>query len=117
MISGARLSPGRLAIDYVAKLGGVREASVVGTRLLTCPVHAALANGMLAHADETDDSHAPSRNHPGCAVIPAALAVGESVHAGGEAAHSERSFWATMSPRVSIMRSALTHLPRPRGLP
>jgi 2-methylcitrate dehydratase PrpD len=39
---------------------------------------------MLAHADETDDSHAPSRNHPGCAVIPAALAVAESVHASGE---------------------------------
>ncbi len=84
MISGARLSPGRLAIAYVAKLGGVRQASVVGTRLLTCPVHAALANGMLAHADETDDSHAPSRNHPGCAVTPAALAVAESVHASGE---------------------------------
>ena len=84
MISGTRLHPGRLAIGYVAKLGGVRQASVVGTRLLTCPVHAALANGMLAHADETDDSHAPSRNHPGCAVIPAALAVAESVHASGE---------------------------------
>jgi 2-methylcitrate dehydratase PrpD len=84
MISGARLRPGRLAIDYVAKLGGVREASIVGTRLLTSPVHAALANGMLAHADETDDSHAPSRNHPGCAVIPAALALAESVHASGE---------------------------------
>ena len=39
---------------------------------------------MLAHADETDDSHAPSRTHPGCAVIPAALAVAESVHATGE---------------------------------
>ena len=84
MISGTRLSPGRLAIGYVAKLGGVRAASVVGTRLLTSPVHAALANGMLAHADETDDSHAPSRTHPGCAVIPAALAVGESVQASGE---------------------------------
>src|SRR5438105_4452694 len=84
MISGARLRPGRLAIDYVAKLGGVRQSSVVGTRLLTSSVHAALANGMLAHADETDDSHAPSRNHPGCAVIPAALAAGESVHASGE---------------------------------
>ena len=84
MISGARLRPGRLAIDYVAKLGGVRQSSVVGTRLLTCPIHAALANGMLAHADETDDSHAPSRNHPGCAVIPAALAVAESMHASGE---------------------------------
>jgi 2-methylcitrate dehydratase PrpD len=84
MISGARLPPGRVAIDYVAKLGGARQASVVGTRVLTCPVHAALANGMLAHADETDDSHAPSRNHPGCAVIPAALAVAESGHASGE---------------------------------
>jgi 2-methylcitrate dehydratase PrpD len=84
MISGSRLPPGRLAIDYVTKLGGTRQASVVGTRLLTSSVHAALANGMLAHADETDDSHAPSRNHPGCAVIPAALAVGESTRASGE---------------------------------
>jgi 2-methylcitrate dehydratase PrpD len=39
---------------------------------------------MLAHADETDDSHAPSRTHPGCAVIPAALATAESMHASGE---------------------------------
>jgi len=39
---------------------------------------------MLAHADETDDSHAPSRTHPGCAVIPAALAAAERAHASGE---------------------------------
>jgi len=84
MISGTRLHPGQLAIAYVANLGGRRQASVVGTRLLTSPVNAALGNGMLAHADETDDSHAPSRNHPGCAVIPAALAVAESVGASGK---------------------------------
>jgi 2-methylcitrate dehydratase PrpD len=84
MISGAQLHPGQLAIAYVGRLGGVRQASVVGTRLLTGPVDAALANGMLAHADETDDSHAPSRTHPGCAVVPAALAVAESRHADGE---------------------------------
>ena len=36
-----------------------------------------MANGMLAHSDETDDSHAPSHSHPGCAVVPAALAAGE----------------------------------------
>ena len=84
MISGTHLRPGRLAIAYAARLGGARQASIVGTRLLTSPVTAALANGMLAHADETDDSHAPSRTHPGCAVIPSALAVAESVHATGE---------------------------------
>ena len=31
----------------------------------------------MAHADETDDSHNGSRSHPGCAVVPAALAAGE----------------------------------------
>jgi 2-methylcitrate dehydratase PrpD len=61
----------------VASLGGMPEASVVGTPVRTSMVNAALANGMLAHADETDDSHAPSRTHPGCAVVPAALAVAE----------------------------------------
>jgi len=38
---------------------------------------AALVNGVLAHSDETDDSHAPSLCHPGCAIVPAALAMAE----------------------------------------
>ena len=84
MVSGSRLRPGEMAIGYVASLGGEPEASVVGTSLRTSAVNAALANGMLAHADETDDSHAPSRTHPGCAVIPAALAIAERTHASGE---------------------------------
>jgi len=32
---------------------------------------------VLAHSDETDDSHSASQSHPGCAVVPAALAAGE----------------------------------------
>jgi 2-methylcitrate dehydratase PrpD len=84
MVSGSRLAPGRAAIAYVRKLGGTAQASVAGSRIVTSCVNAALANGMLAHADETDDSHAPSRNHPGCAVVPAALAVAEAVRASGE---------------------------------
>jgi 2-methylcitrate dehydratase PrpD len=84
MVSGSRLHPGVMAIGYAASLGGVPEASIVGASLRTSAVNAALANGMLAHADETDDSHAPSRTHPGCAVIPAALAVAERMHAPGE---------------------------------
>ena len=77
MISGAQLHPGRLAIAYVTQLGGVRQASVVGCRLLTSPVNAALANGMSGHADETDDTHPPTLTHPGTSVVPAALAIGE----------------------------------------
>ena len=83
MVSGSRLLPGRKAISYVKTLGGTPEALVIGSKILVNAEQAALANGMLAHADETDDSHAPSLSHPGCAVVPAALAMGEREKANG----------------------------------
>ncbi|HEX2929042.1 MAG TPA: MmgE/PrpD family protein, partial [Candidatus Binatia bacterium] len=85
MISGARLTPGKKAIAYAKTLGGVKEATVIGSRMITTAVNAALANGMLAHADETDDSHAPSLTHPGCGIVPAALAMAEREHRNGVA--------------------------------
>jgi 2-methylcitrate dehydratase PrpD len=77
MISGSELPPGRAAIRFARGYGGEKIATVAGTNLLCGPIEAALTNGMLAHSDETDDSHAPSQSHPGCGVVPAALAVGE----------------------------------------
>jgi 2-methylcitrate dehydratase PrpD len=77
MVSGSRLLPGRRAIAYVRAQGGARQATVVGSRCMTTAVNAALANGMSAHADETDDSHDGGRFHPGCAIVPAALAAAE----------------------------------------
>jgi len=83
MVSGAALAPGRAAIAFANAYGGERVATVVGCEVVVGPIEAALANGVLAHADETDDSHAPSLSHPGCAVIPAALAAGELFAIGG----------------------------------
>ena len=77
MISGSRLPPGKKAIAYVKALGGKPQAGIIGTRVLTSVTNAALANGMLSHADETDDTHPPSRTHPGSGVVPAALAIAE----------------------------------------
>jgi 2-methylcitrate dehydratase PrpD len=85
MVSGSRLPPGRAAISYIKTRGGKAEACVIGSRIVTSAEHAALANGMLGHADETDDSHAPSLSHPGCAVVPAALAMAEKERASGAA--------------------------------
>ena len=64
---------------FVRMCGGKVSATVVASDLSAMPDEAALANGVLAQADETDDSHSPSRSHPGCAVIPAALATGEEL--------------------------------------
>ena len=77
MVSGAALKPGVLAIRYVRSQGGTAEASVLTTDYRTTAVNAALANGMFAHADETDDFEPVTKAHPGSAVVPAALAMAE----------------------------------------
>jgi len=77
IVSGASLPPGRLAIAYVREQGGTAQASVASTDIRTTAINAAFANGMLAHADETDDFEPITKAHPGCSVVPAALAMGE----------------------------------------
>jgi 2-methylcitrate dehydratase PrpD len=77
ILSGSRLRAGELAARYVERLGGAAEATVIGTSLMVPAEWAAMANGMAGHADETDDSHLGGRFHPGCGIIPAALAVAE----------------------------------------
>jgi 2-methylcitrate dehydratase PrpD len=77
MVSGSELTPGRAALAFARAEPGRPVATVVGSTLLTGPMEAALVNGVLAHSDETDDSHGPSQSHPGAAVVPAALAIGE----------------------------------------
>jgi 2-methylcitrate dehydratase PrpD len=85
MISGARLRPGLLAAEYVRGLGGTGQATVVGSSLRTNAVDAALANGMCAHADETDDFEPTTKAHPGCSSVPAALAMAETHNSSGQA--------------------------------
>src|SRR5499427_7200131 len=78
MISGSELPPGQAAQRYIREHSSNGPATVVATALTAPPIDAALANGVMAHADETDDSHNESRSHPGCSVVPAALAAGEA---------------------------------------
>jgi 2-methylcitrate dehydratase PrpD len=77
------LKPGKLGLQHVRAEGGKEECSVLGTNCKTTPILAAFANGMSGHADETDDSN--SQLHPGCAIVPAALAIAESQERRGDA--------------------------------
>jgi 2-methylcitrate dehydratase PrpD len=71
------MRPGISAVQYVRALGGTPQASVIGAPFRTTAVNAALANGMCAHADETDDFEPTTKAHPGCSTVPAALAIAE----------------------------------------
>src|ERR1700676_1327776 len=79
MISESELAPGQAAQRYIRAYSGRGASTSAGTTLTASPADAALANGLMAQADETDDSHNASRSHSGCAVVPAALAVGEEL--------------------------------------
>ena len=83
MVSGADLLPGREAIKFARNYGGEKIATVVASQVLCGPIEAALANGQLAHSDESDDDYTAGGAHPGCAVVPAVLAVGEQFRISG----------------------------------
>ena len=84
MLSGSELPPGVAALRLARAQAGRPVATVIGSNVVTGPMDAALVNGVLAHSDETDDSHGPSQSHPGASVVPTALAMGEDVGVSGE---------------------------------
>lgn len=102
MISGSQLPPGTAAVRYQIAHGGAGCATIAGTMLTATPADAALANGVMAHADETDDSHNASRSHPGCAVVPAALAAAEAVGADGARFLRAVTLGYDIGPRVVL---------------
>ncbi|MDP2618795.1 MAG: MmgE/PrpD family protein [Hyphomicrobiales bacterium] len=83
IVSGAGLPAGQIALADILLSGDRQEATVAGAAKRFPVQSAAYANAMAAHADETDDAHPASVTHPGCAVVPAALAMAESRGATG----------------------------------
>lgn len=80
--AGIDTEPGSRILEYADQHEGA-EATVIGSGD-GAPAHiAALVNGTLAHALDVDDGHRSAAGHPGSAVVPAALAVGERIDASG----------------------------------
>ncbi len=107
MVSGSTLLPGRSATAYVRGRGGSAEACVVASDIVTAAENAALANAMLAHSDETDDSHAPSQTHPGCAIVPASLAMAEREGRSGAALLRAVALGYDIGTRLTASMSAI----------
>jgi 2-methylcitrate dehydratase PrpD len=102
MISGSKLLPGKRALEFARAYGGKEVSTVIASNIVCGPIEAALSNGMLAHADETDDSHSPSQSHPGCAVVPAALASGEKFGISGTHFLRAVALGYDIGPRVTM---------------
>lgn len=84
MLSGSTLPAGVVGRNYAREQCPEGAATVFGTLRQTSSTEcAALANGMSAHADETDDCNELARLHPGASIIPATLALAERMEPDG----------------------------------
>ena len=102
MVSGSELPPGKAALRFAQAQGGKSTGTIVASSLTAGPVEAALANGVLAHSDETDDSHGDSQSHPGAPVVSASLAASEEFGVSGERFLRAVVLGYDIGPRVTI---------------
>jgi 2-methylcitrate dehydratase PrpD len=108
MVSGSELPPGRAALALARAQAGRQVSTIIGANVLTGPMDAALVNGVLAHADETDDSHGPSQSHPGASIVPAALALGEELGVSGERYLRAVTLGYDVGPRMTMALGGVT---------
>lgn len=69
------------ALAGIAAVAGPGECTLIGDERRFAPRDAALANGLLMHGLDYDDTHPASIVHPSVVGLPAALAIGEQLDA------------------------------------
>lgn len=78
-LAATGLGKAQAAVKLAEEAGGRGEATVWGTAVRASASDAALANGTLAHALDYDDTHTAGVVHSSAVIVPAALALGETI--------------------------------------
>jgi len=113
MLAGTTEPCGKIAIDLVKELGGTPKATVFGDDFKNSEPNAAFANGVSAHAHECDDADLVALLHPGPVLMPAILAVGESINASGrDIMEAYIIGWEVLGGIGQAVMSQLQHLVR-----
>src|ERR1043166_129292 len=92
IVAGSTEKGSRIVQEYVRRMGGVAEATIVGARCAAPAAKAALVNGVAGHAMDYDDTQlSTSREsvyglltHPTTPVLAAVLAAGERENISGK---------------------------------
>ncbi len=74
---------GQCTVAGAVALGGSGPCSVIGRSEQLPARDAAMANGVLVHGLDFDDTHLASIIHPTCTALPVALAIGEEQDSSG----------------------------------
>jgi 2-methylcitrate dehydratase PrpD len=77
----ARLPWSQTVLEFTRAQGRPGKARVAAHADRLSAGDAAFVNGSFGHGFEYDDAHRASSSHPGCTVVPLALAIGEEIGA------------------------------------
>jgi len=80
-IGSARLPWSQQVLAYALARHLPGNSRIVASPHRVSAVDAAFVNAVYGHGFEYDDAHRASASHPGCCVVPAALALGEALGA------------------------------------
>jgi 2-methylcitrate dehydratase PrpD len=81
--AGSGEKPARIIQKLIKEQGAEGRATIIGTSLKSHPAWTSLANGISGHALDFDDASQVMYGHPTVAVLPACIAAGELLNAGG----------------------------------
>ena len=82
-LAGVQEPASQLSLQYAQGQTGPHMATVWATGQKLSLEMAALVNGTMGHALDFDDVSSPLRGHPTVAILPAVIALGESLQAQG----------------------------------
>jgi 2-methylcitrate dehydratase PrpD len=112
MVAGAAADVAMRAEAALAAVRGAGCIPVPGRARRADLLDAAFLAGTAAHGIELDDGYRQGSVHPGCAVVPAALAIGHDMGASGKAVVA--AIVAGYETAIAIARACHPHL-RQRG--
>lgn len=99
----------QIVLDVFAEEGGRKQATVIGTNVQTTLGNAAMANGLLAHLDDFDDTFLPTVFHPSAPTIPPALAIAEYEHRSGRDFLTACVLGLEVSCRIALAVERMRH--------
>lgn len=103
-ILGLSTEVGKISLELARRLGGPRESSIIGTSDRLSCTNAAFANAQLMNAIDYD---AVSAVHDVSYLVPASLALAETVHASGKDLLLAIALAHEISKRITLATPAI----------
>jgi 2-methylcitrate dehydratase PrpD len=108
-VAGSATEAGQIVRDGALAMGGGGESRILGYGDHTSPGAAAIANGVLAHIHDYDDTHSGARIHISNPIVSTVLSLGDVRALSGSDALLALIVGAELTSRLGVVEPAAFH--------